>query len=165
VGRLLRCSRPAWCLPRWHVAFASAALIVACSGATRSDLEDPTQGGTAPPPGSSDGGAVTCQGGTPEIEPNNTPATANPINGEVCGIIDPPTESDFFTFTPPQTAKGISLSFTGKIDVTVTVAGTTVTLSAASHPDIPFVKGRPYVLEVKSADGVKEAYTVTVTIS
>jgi hypothetical protein len=101
----------------------------------------------------------------PETEPNDTPASANRISGEACGIIDPPTESDFFTFTVPQAGRGMSLSFTGRVVINLTVEGTTITLSATSHPDIPFVKGRAYLLDVKSEDGQKEAYTVTVTIS
>jgi hypothetical protein len=142
------------------------ALLVACSGATRSDLQDPTsQDGAAPSPLSSDGDASSCQGGTPEQEPNNTATTANPINGKVCWIIDQPNESDFFTLTNPQTAKGMSLSFTGSVVITLTVGGASTTLSATSHPDIPFEKSKPYMLEVKSADGHKQAYTITVAIS
>ncbi len=158
------------------VAFAMAA---GCSGAKKTDLELP---GPAPTGTSGvDGGIGTtpvgdgatgllesglpqgpaCSQGTPEKEPNDTRAEANPIADTVCGAIQPGSDADVYAFTLDQDS--LSLSFTGNVIVQVEVNGVSVALTPTTHPPIAIKKHAAYALTVRSLDGSPQPYTLTRT--
>ena len=127
-----------------------------CSGAGSSDLEQAQVTGGGP------ASAATCEGPR-EAEPND--AKANDLAGSACGTIDPATDVDTFAFTLPASAKGLAFGYEGNVSITVRADGKVVTISPGSRPALPLVRERPYLLEVRSADGKPQAYKVTVTPS
>lgn len=108
------------------------------------------------PPGASCAG---LEGAVAEVESNDTAETASALEASVgkttfvCGTIGADTDVDFVTFTLPAETKGFSykLSYDAtKPDVMVTVgARAPVALGGA----LTFVKGEPYVMQVKGAPG------------
>ncbi len=120
-------------------------------------------GGTTPPADS--GPAAACSGGTSEIEPNDEATSANTLSGTACGKISVGTESDFFKYQLKDATTSVSLNYKGNITIKFTVNGQSVTWGNGNFPTLPFVKGMPYILEVKSADSKPGDYTITLSES
>ncbi len=120
----------------------------------------------AAPEASVDSGtdAGTCAGGgTLEVEPNGSAATANTLSGTVCGVVSPGTESDFFRFSLKPTTNNFSVNFSGNISLTFVVQGQTVIWKSPNFPGLPFVRGVEYSVEVRSSDASLQAYRITFT--
>jgi hypothetical protein len=104
-----------------------------------------------------EGGVPCVQGGILEIEPNDSAGTATPFTTSICGAVlpggdagDAATESDFATFTLQSATSSFYVEFAGDVSLVITVDNQTVTLTPTSFPSIPFVKGKPYIVEVKA---------------
>ena len=110
-----------------------------------------------------EGGIACVAGGTLEIEPNDTAATATTLNGTVCGEISPGTASDFLKFTLKVATTSFKVTYKGNITITFRVDGQTVTWANGSFPPVPFVRGMEYSLELKAADSKYQPYRVTLT--
>lgn len=126
-----------------------------------------------------EGGVPCVVGGQLEEEPNDDTTTANTLAPTRCGVVFPldpdagadaaadagdagATESDFLTFTLKPTTTSFFLQFSGNITMTVSVEGKQpVTISQTQSPAVPFVKDKPYYVEVKSANGKRQAWRVT----
>ena len=116
-------------------------------------------------------GVPCVVGGTLEEEPNDEADAANELMPTRCGAVlltaDGGTdagvaESDFLTFTLKATTKSFYIQFSGDINMTITVDGQTVNFTPTSQPKVPFVKDKPYTVQVKSADGKKQNWRVTI---
>ena len=123
------------------------------SGATSGGTSGATSGGTS---GATSGGvdastdaAATCP---PEVEPNDSPDTANTLAPTRCGAIQPNSESDFLTFVLQPKTTSMQIKFDGKVELKVQVAGQSVTLGNGSAPKVPFVKGQHYSIEIKATE-------------
>lgn len=123
------------------------------SGATSGGTSGTTSGGTS---GTTSGGvdasvdgAATCP---PEVEPNDSPETANVLAPTRCGAIQPNSESDFLTFELQTKTTSMQIKFDGKVQLKVQVAGQSVTLGNGNAPKVPFVKGQRYTIEIKATD-------------
>lgn len=122
--------------------------------------------------GDSDGGGIPCVlGGVGEHEPNDSAGEANSFQGSICGVIDPTTASDagdggvdtdFVTFTLKSTTQSFYVQFAGDVTLIITVDGQTVTMTPTSFPSIPFVKGKPYIVQVKANTANKTYWRVSV---
>ena len=122
------------------------------SGATSGGTSGTTSGGTSGTSGGVDAsvdGAATCP---PEVEPNDSPETANVLAPTRCGAIQPNGESDFLTFVLQDKTTSMQLKFDGKVQLKVQVAGQNVTLGNGNAPKVPFVKGQRYSIEIKATD-------------
>jgi hypothetical protein len=93
--------------------------------------------------------AATCP---PEVEPNDSPETANVLAPTRCGAIQPNSESDFLTFMLKDKTTSMQIKFDGKVELKVTVANQSVTLGNGSTPKVPFVKGAQYIIEIKATE-------------
>lgn len=125
--------------------------------------------------GGPDGGGLPCvQGGIAEVEPNNAAGTATPFTTSVCGFIEPNSapadaaadasvgaEVDFLTFTLQAATTSFFVQFSGDVTLNITVDGQTVVLTPTSFPPIPFVKNKPYVIEVKANQASTTVYRVS----
>ncbi len=123
------------------------------SGATSGGTSGATSGGTS---GNTSGGvdasvdgAATCP---PEVEPNDSPDTANLLAPTRCGAIQPNSESDFLTFSLKEATTSMQIKFDGKVELKVNVANQSVTLGNGSAPKVPFVKNAKYVIEIKATE-------------
>jgi hypothetical protein len=123
------------------------------SGTTSGGTSGTTSGGTS---GTTSGGldasadgAATCP---PEVEPNDSPDTANTLAPTRCGAIQPNSESDFLTFVLQPKTTSMQIKFDGKVELKVQVAGQSVTLGNGSAPKVPFVKGQHYLIEIKATE-------------
>ena len=110
-----------------------------------------------------EGGIACVAGGTLEIEPNDTAATATTLDGTVCGEISPGTESDFLKFTLKAATTSFNVTYKGNITITFRVNGQTVTWANGTFPPVPFVRGMEYSLELKAADAKYQPYRLTLT--
>lgn len=123
-----------------------------------------------------DGGIPCVQGGVAEIEPNQAAGQATPFTTSICGVIESAggandaaavpdaalgAESDFATYTLKSTTSSFYVQFSGDITLVITVDGQTVTLTPTSFPAIPFVKGKPYIVEVKANTSAKTFWRVS----
>ena len=118
-----------------------------------------------------EGGIPCVVGGVLEVEPNDTKATANTLAPTVCGALlvsadagaDGGIESDFLTFTLPSTATNFYIQFSGDISMKVDVEGNpSVTITPTMAATIPFVKEKPYYIEVRSLTNKRVNWRVTV---
>lgn len=145
-----------------------AVLAPACSGATEQDVfQAPASAGSS---GNTSGGTTTTSGGTTsgggvdasapetstaactaEAEPNDARDEANALAPSRCGVIQPNSESDFLTFELSPKSTSMQLKFEGQVTLRVEVDAGSVTLGAGKFPPVPFVKGKRYFVEVKSA--------------
>ena len=155
-----------------------AVLAPACSGATEQDVfQAPSSAGSGgntsggnTSGGNTSGGTTTTSGGTTsgggvdasapetstaactaEAEPNDARDEANALAPSRCGVIQPNSESDFLTFQLSPKSTSMQLKFEGQVTLRVEVDGGSVTLGAGKFPPVPFVKGKRYFVEVKSA--------------
>ena len=64
--------------------------------------------------------------------------------------------------TLEENAKGLYLDFDGNVTLTVAIKSQSILVTRQSGPAIPFVKHEPYVIAVRSADGNRQTYRVTV---
>lgn len=151
-------------------------LALACGGADKQDVLDApsastgssgttstsggaTSGGTTSGGTTSSGGADggTSSGGAgceSETEPNDNENQANLLSSSLCGQIGTNSDVDFLTFTLPMSAKTMKLTFDGPVTLKVSVDGAnSVTLKAGSTQGVPFVKGKPYFIEVQGTKG------------
>jgi hypothetical protein len=120
-----------------------------------------------------EGGVPCVVGGQLEEEPNDDPDAANTLAPTRCGAIlltadggtGSPTiaESDFLTFTLPTTTNTFFIQFSGDVSLKVDVEGNpSVTITPTTSAAVPFVKGKPYFIEVRSLNGKKAFWRVTV---
>ena len=89
---------------------------------------------------------------TPEVEPNDGKDNANTLAPTRCGAIQPNSESDFLTFILAPTSTSMQLTFGGKVQLKVEVAGQTVLLGGGNSGKVPFVKGQRYYVEIKATE-------------
>lgn len=90
---------------------------------------------------------------TQEKELNNEPGTANELVDSVCGTLLPASELDYLTFTLPEKAKSMNLTYEGNVKLRISVEGfDPVELSSSNNPQVPFAPGKQYIIRV-SADG------------
>lgn len=122
-----------------------------------------------------EGGIPCVQGGVVEVEPNQSAAQATPFTTSICGVIAPASgsdaavvpdaasnaESDFTTFTLKSSTSSFFVQFSGDVTLVITVDGQSVTLTPTSFPAIPFVKGKPYIVEVKANTSAKTFWRVS----
>jgi hypothetical protein len=118
-----------------------------------------------------EGGVPCVVGGELEIEPNDEAGTANvlvnpPEHPTRCGAVlltgDGGTaESDFLTFTLPTGTASFFLQWDGNISLKVDVDGS-APVTSPFEGGIPFHANTPYFVEVKSADGKKQFWRVSV---
>ncbi len=182
----LRGSRFAPLATTASTAILALILVVACGGADKQDVLDEAPGATSgtsstsTSSSSSTGGASSSgasstggidAGGTSsggpscdrEKEPNDNQGSANTLVTSLCGTITSAGDVDFLTFTLPSSAKGVNLGFSGSVVLRVSVDGANaVTLKAGSTQPIPFVKGRPYLVEIRAE--AKADWKVTLNI-
>lgn len=72
----------------------------------------------------------------------------------MCGVLAPGSETDFLTFELPPGTKSMNFTFDGNVKIKVSVDGKdTVEISPTSNPPIPFVVGRPYLIEIRAFSG------------
>lgn len=125
------------------------------ANAAPSDASGGGDAGSAPDAeNSADSGSIVDAGGEPlcalaavaESEPNDTAGAATPFTTSVCGTLAPNGDRDFVTGTPPSI--NFLLEMLGDIEITVTIDGQTVTVPPAVT--IPYVPGKPYVIEVRA---------------
>ena len=118
-----------------------------------------------------EGGVPCVLGGTLEEESNDDKDAANTIDPTRCGAIlltaDGGTdagvaESDFLTFALKPATKNFYIQFAGDITLTITVDNQTVIFTPTSQPPVPFVRDKPYFIQVKSVDGKKQNWRVTI---
>jgi hypothetical protein len=116
-------------------------------------------------------GVPCVLGGSLEEEPNDDKDAANTVDPTRCGAIlltaDGGTdagvaESDFLTFQLKAATKNFYIQFSGDITLTITVDGQTVMFTPTSQPAVPFVRDKPYYIQVKSVDGKKQNWRVTI---
>jgi len=134
---------------------ASGATSGGTSGTTSGGTSGTTSGGTS---GTTSGGVDASVDGAmacpQEVEPNDSPETANVLAPTRCGAIHPNGESDFLTFELQAKTTSMQIKFDGKVELKVQVAGQSVTLGNGNAPKVPFVKGQRYTIEIKAtADG------------
>ena len=122
------------------------------SGATSGGTSGTTSGGTSGTSGGVDAGADGAATCPPEVEPNDSPDTANVLAPTRCGAIQPNSESDFLTFELQPKTTSMQITFEGKVELKVQVAGQSVTLVNGSAPKVPFVKGQRYTIEIKATE-------------
>lgn len=134
----------------------------------------------AGPPIVLDSGIPCVQGGVEEMEPNDDKGSANTLAPTVCGVVAEGnagdagdagddagdaavgSTSDFLTFQLQADTKSFFLQFAGDISMTVEVEGNApVVISPQSSPTLPFVKDKPYFVEVKSLNGKQTNWRVT----
>jgi hypothetical protein len=118
-----------------------------------------------------DSGSIPCfDPGELEEEPNDPVGLANVLRPTRCGIVlttgltgqpEDGGESDFLKFNLTDASTGFYLQFTGKIKMIVRVKGQSYTVSETESPVLPFHKNEPYTIEVRSADGNQQKWTVT----
>ena len=115
----------------------------------------------------SDAAPPTCSNGAvPEIEPNNDAATASAFVTSMCGVISAPgAESDFLKYQLKDTTNFMNIQFKGNVTLTFRISGQTVVWGNGKFPQIPIVNGMPYSLEVKSANGKPQNYSIVLTES
>lgn len=119
-------------------------------------------------PISLDGGPLCVEGGEVEEEPNDTTAEANELRPTRCGIVEVTDggadggESDFLTFQLGDASTEFFLQYAGDVSVVVETDGQApVDITATPPPTLPFVKGQPYFVEVRSATGKSQPWRVT----
>jgi hypothetical protein len=119
------------------------------SGATSGGTSGGTSGTTSGGVDASTDSAAACP---PEVEPNDSPDTANTLAPTRCGAIQPNSESDFLTFELQPKTTSMQIKFDGKVELKVQVAGQSVTLGNGNAPKVPFVKGQHYLIEIKATE-------------
>lgn len=125
------------------------------SGTSGSGTSGTASGGTSGASGtsgsmldaSSDGPIENCPS---EMEPNDSPGTANTLGATLCGFIKPNSESDFLTFRLADKTTSMQLTFTGQVTLKVYVAGQTVTLGNGGSPKVPFYSHQDYIVEIRA---------------
>jgi hypothetical protein len=128
-----------------------------------------------------EGGVPCVLGGLLEEEPNDDTTTANALSPadagcaapgcSRCGAIltsdpgaggDGGAESDFLTFEVRPNVNNFYLQFGGNVTLTVTVEGhAPIVITQTSSPTLPLVRGKPYYVEVKSVNGKRQNWRVT----
>jgi hypothetical protein len=159
-------------LSRTFFVIGITVLATACSGADTQDVlvgqassSGTTITGTSGSPGSSGTGTSGNPGGTsgnpggtsgdlgggscpPETEPNDTPAQANVLNPQLCGSVSHADQKDYLTFTIKGGTKTLSLNFKGGVRLRVTIDTKIIELTPDNAGVVPFVLGKPYLVEV-----------------
>lgn len=128
-------------------------VLLACSGSKEQDVlvtssgtSGSTSGGTSSS-GGMDGGADCPQ----ELEPNDSKERSTLLAPTRCGIIQPVGDVDLLTFTLKPGTQKLEIKFQGQVKLTITVQGAgTVVLPGSSS--VPFVRGKPYYVEIKPVD-------------
>jgi hypothetical protein len=146
-------------------------ILVACSGADEQDVLAPPGGaasgtpsaggaqtGGAPPTANGGGGGGGGGGGAGscprENEKNDDAKSANELRTSICGELAPVSESDWLTFELDESVRSMRLTFEGDIRMRVSLEGRQpVEINPASYPEVPFVTGRPYLIEVRAFTG------------
>lgn len=123
-----------------------------------------------------EGGIPCVLGGLLEEEPNDDKTTANTLMPTRCGAIlltgdggasvtdgGSVAESDFLTFTLPTTTTTFYLQFSGDISLKIDVEGNpSVTITPTMPANVPLVRDKPYYVEVRSLNGKRANWRVTV---
>jgi hypothetical protein len=131
-----------------------------------------------------EGGVPCVVGGQLELEPNDTEATATPLDPDaasprsMCGVIfvDPDAgadagdagdgglaETDFLSFQLKQGTQTFYVQYAGDINVDVEIDGSApITISGTTVPTLPFVRDQPYFVKVTSKDGKRQVWRVSV---
>jgi hypothetical protein len=136
-----------------------------------------------------EGGIPCVVGGELEEEPNDDVASANPLNANPplpeagkaqsratrCGamfLVDADggdagndsglvAELEYLTFQLQPTTKSFYVQYGGNVVLKVEVEGHAPVTIPSADASIPFVKNKPYYVQVKSADGKSQKWRVT----
>jgi hypothetical protein len=115
--------------------------------------------------GDVEGGIPCVVGGELEEEPNDDRDTANEMKPTRCGVIkinaQDAGESDFLTFALGDASTSFFVQYAGNVSVLVETDGSAPVDITQGSPTLPFRKGQPYVVEVKSKDGKQQVWRVT----
>jgi hypothetical protein len=123
-----------------------------------------------------EGGVPCVVGGLLEEEPNDDRDAANVVDPTRCGAIlltassdpdggagDAAAELDYLTFTLKPATKSFYIQFQGDVILTVDVEGKpTTTITKTSSPPVPFVRDKPYFIQIKSETGKRANWRVTI---
>jgi hypothetical protein len=115
--------------------------------------------------GDGDGGIPCVVGGELEEESNDDRLTANTLSPTRCGVVKindlDAGESDFLTFTLGDASTQFYLQYAGNVNVLVETDGSAPIDITQGAPKLPFRKGQPYFVEVKSKDNKRQVWRVT----
>ncbi len=139
---------------------ASSSGTTSTSGSTGTSggTSGTTSGGTTS--GASGGTSGTASGCVQEEEPNDDSAQANVLSPARCGTLDGGGDIDVLSFTLRPTTKELSLNFTGRIKMLVTIEGAekvVYELSAERQDAVPFQRDGRYFVEVQRNRGAGDA--------
>ncbi|MBX3187753.1 MAG: hypothetical protein KF819_12090 [Labilithrix sp.] len=123
-----------------------------------------------------EGGIPCVVGGVLEEEPNDDRDAANVVDPTRCGAIlmtatsdgdggagDAAAEVDFLTFTLKPATTSFFIQFQGDVILKVDVEGKpTTTITKTTSPAVPFVRDKPYFIEIRSETGRRANWRVTV---
>lgn len=127
------------------------------------DDAGPVSTGTGPGGGNIDAGPAPMQcpaGGTMQtMAGGSSPSDATPFDTVACGTLSP-NESYFWTFHLPQSATKFGLSFTGGIQIELTLDGKTFDVVPGAN--LPFRTHDPYLLKIAPSGNTSESYVVEV---
>jgi hypothetical protein len=117
-----------------------------------------------------EGGVPCVEGGELEDEPDDDPTTASPLRLPTshptrCGAVllngDGGTaDPDWVTFTLDSGTTTFDLQWAGNVTLTVQVDGS-APVSSPFDAGIPFNRKDPYYVEIRSPDGKKQFWRVT----
>jgi hypothetical protein len=111
-------------------------------------------------PGAPGLSGLPCNG-TPETEPNDTPATANQLATAQCGALSSATDVDWFTFTTTQAGTWLAFGIHAAGDAVFTLQapdGSTTPLSGKIV--VCGADAGRYLLEVSSPSHALQGYSV-----
>ena len=149
-------------------------LVAACAGPKEQDVlngtpslasdNGTTSGGTTSG-GTTSGGTTTPTCGSAEDEPNDDEYHANKIDGTICGTISPQGDTDWLTFTLKPSTQSLALQFSGSVRLRVMVEGHgTTELTPNSAGAVPFVKNKPYYVQVAAFKDSQSSQVWQVTV-
>ncbi len=122
---------------------------------------DPTRCGTISFRGAGDAGP---DAGMVDAGPDAARDAGDAGDAAVVDAGPPPVaESDFLTFTLKPATRSFFIQFNGDVTLKVDVEGKpSSTITPTSAPTLPFVKDKPYFIEVRSNSGKEVSWRVTV---
>jgi len=144
-------------------------LVAACAGPKEQDVLNGTpslasDNGTTSG-GTTSGGTTTPTCGSAEDEPNDDEYHANKIDGTICGTISPQGDTDWLTFTLKPSTQSLALQFSGSVRLRVMVEGHgTTELTPNSAGAVPFVKNKPYYVQVAAFKDSQSSQVWQVTV-
>jgi hypothetical protein len=114
-----------------------------------------------------EGGIPCVVGGDPEVEPNDDTSTANELKPTRCGAVlvsdggPDGGENDYLTFTLADASTDFFLQYAGNVKINVETDGEAPRDITAPDASLPFHKGQPYFVQVRSANGKSQVWRVT----